>query len=74
MVQFSVLSLSSRSVRWQAGGRSQRLLPPPGMLGVCGLDNSGNSCYLNAVLQCLCSTVPLVEHLLHRDTRRELAK
>ncbi|XP_029951439.1 putative ubiquitin carboxyl-terminal hydrolase 50 [Salarias fasciatus] len=42
--------------------------------GVCGLDNSGNSCYLNAVLQCLCSTVPLVEHLLHQDTRRELAR
>uniref|UniRef100_A0A672GIM4 Ubiquitin carboxyl-terminal hydrolase n=1 Tax=Salarias fasciatus TaxID=181472 RepID=A0A672GIM4_SALFA len=42
--------------------------------GVCGLDNSGNSCYLNAVLQCLCSTVPLVEHLLHQDTRRELCR
>ncbi|XP_028258050.1 putative ubiquitin carboxyl-terminal hydrolase 50 [Parambassis ranga] len=42
--------------------------------GVCGLDNSGNSCYLNAVLQCLCSTVPLVEHLLHHDTRKEMAK
>ncbi|KAM4592802.1 ubiquitin carboxyl-terminal hydrolase 50-like [Odontesthes bonariensis] len=42
--------------------------------GVCGLDNSGNSCYLNAVLQCLCSTVPVVEHLLNQDTRKELAK
>ncbi|KAM9826081.1 uncharacterized protein ACBT44_006474 isoform 1-T1 [Syngnathus typhle] len=42
--------------------------------GVCGLDNSGNSCYLNAVLQCVCSTVPLVEHLLHQDTRKELAR
>ncbi|KAM4597263.1 uncharacterized protein V3H82_023383 [Fundulus diaphanus] len=42
--------------------------------GVCGLDNSGNSCYLNAVLQCLCSTMPLVEHLLNQDTRQELAK
>lgn len=40
--------------------------------GVCGLDNSGNSCYLNAVFQCLCSTVPLVEHLLNQDTRQEL--
>ncbi|XP_024858696.1 uncharacterized protein LOC112449962 [Kryptolebias marmoratus] len=42
--------------------------------GVCGLDNLGNSCYLNAVLQCLSSTVPLVEHLLNPDTRRELTK
>ncbi|KAG7231815.1 hypothetical protein INR49_010324 [Caranx melampygus] len=42
--------------------------------GVCGLDNSGNSCYLNAVLQCLCSTVPLVEHLLNQDTRQELVR
>ncbi|XP_023264555.1 inactive ubiquitin carboxyl-terminal hydrolase 50 [Seriola lalandi dorsalis] len=42
--------------------------------GVCGLNNSGNSCYLNAVLQCLCSTVPLVEHLLNQDTRKELAR
>ncbi|XP_077450810.1 uncharacterized protein LOC144069348 [Stigmatopora argus] len=42
--------------------------------GVCGLDNSGNFCYLNAVLQCVCSTVPLVEHLLHHDTRKELAR
>ncbi|XP_045888431.1 putative ubiquitin carboxyl-terminal hydrolase 50 [Micropterus dolomieu] len=42
--------------------------------GVCGLDNSGNSCYLNAVLQCLCSTVPFVEHLLNQDTRKELVR
>uniref|UniRef100_A0A3Q3JC55 ubiquitinyl hydrolase 1 n=1 Tax=Monopterus albus TaxID=43700 RepID=A0A3Q3JC55_MONAL len=42
--------------------------------GVCGLDNSGNSCYFNAVLQCLCSTVPLVEHLLNKDTHKELCR
>ncbi|KAJ0001615.1 hypothetical protein NQD34_001411 [Periophthalmus magnuspinnatus] len=42
--------------------------------GVCGLDNSGNSCYLNAVLQCLCSTVPLVEYLLQPDTRKDISR
>ncbi|CAF99830.1 unnamed protein product, partial [Tetraodon nigroviridis] len=47
---------------------------PLARAGVCGLENSGNSCYLNAVLQCLCSTVPLVEHLLHPDTEAELAR
>uniref|UniRef100_A0A3B3DF29 ubiquitinyl hydrolase 1 n=1 Tax=Oryzias melastigma TaxID=30732 RepID=A0A3B3DF29_ORYME len=40
--------------------------------GVCGLENSGNSCYLNVVLQCLCATVPLVEQLLHWDTLSEV--
>ncbi|XP_055010305.1 putative ubiquitin carboxyl-terminal hydrolase 50 [Boleophthalmus pectinirostris] len=42
--------------------------------GVCGLDNSGNSCYLNAVFQCLCSTVPLVEYLLQPDTRKQISR
>uniref|UniRef100_A0A3P9LHB0 ubiquitinyl hydrolase 1 n=1 Tax=Oryzias latipes TaxID=8090 RepID=A0A3P9LHB0_ORYLA len=51
--------------------RSQKKCRRP---GVCGLENSGNSCYLNAVLQCLCATVPLVEQLLHSDTRKGLAR
>lgn len=47
------------------GSLAAELHPQPRRcpLGVCGLDNSGNSCYL-----------ALVEHLLHGDTRRELAK
>ncbi|XP_051235180.1 ubiquitin carboxyl-terminal hydrolase 2-like [Dicentrarchus labrax] len=56
------------------GCRSAKRLQRWNRAGVCGLDNSGNSCYLNAVLQCLCSTVPLVEHLLNQDTRKELAR
>uniref|UniRef100_M3ZIW1 Ubiquitin carboxyl-terminal hydrolase n=1 Tax=Xiphophorus maculatus TaxID=8083 RepID=M3ZIW1_XIPMA len=45
-----------------------------GKPGVVGLDNIGNSCYFNAVMQCLCSTMPFVEDLLSQETRRELAK
>uniref|UniRef100_A0A4W6CGU3 ubiquitinyl hydrolase 1 n=1 Tax=Lates calcarifer TaxID=8187 RepID=A0A4W6CGU3_LATCA len=69
IVMCLVLSLLSQGSRSSAV-RLQALNRP----GVCGLDNSGNSCYLNAVLQCLCSTVPLVEHLLNQDTRKELCR
>ncbi|XP_027341225.1 ubiquitin carboxyl-terminal hydrolase 15 isoform X2 [Abrus precatorius] len=38
-------------------------------IGICprGLLNCGNSCYANAVLQCLTSTKPLVIYLLYRS-------
>ncbi|XP_027927021.1 ubiquitin carboxyl-terminal hydrolase 15-like [Vigna unguiculata] len=39
------------------------------IFGICprGLLNCGNSCYANAVLQCLTSTKPLVVYLLYRS-------
>lgn len=32
--------------------------------GLTGLQNLENTCYMNAVLQCLCSLTPLVQYFL----------
>ncbi|KAK2658447.1 hypothetical protein Ddye_004980 [Dipteronia dyeriana] len=37
----------------------------------CGLQNCGNSCFANVVLQCLAYTRPLVAYLLEKGHRRE---
>jgi len=35
-----------------------------GRIGLVGLRNHGNTCFVNAALQCLSNTQPLTEHLL----------
>ncbi|XP_029431732.1 putative ubiquitin carboxyl-terminal hydrolase 50 isoform X1 [Rhinatrema bivittatum] len=42
--------------------------------GVTGLYNLGNTCYMNAVLQCLCSTTPLVEYFLSGSYQTALVR
>ena len=51
--------------------------PPPEtakeqMVSTCGLHNFGNSCYMNATLQCLSATVPLSRYMLDGIYRRAI--
>ncbi|KAG9352240.1 hypothetical protein JZ751_020653 [Albula glossodonta] len=55
-------------------GNSKRRASMVQCPGLCGLVNCGNSCYMNAVLQCLLCTVPLVEHFLDRRNRSEISR
>lgn len=87
-VYFSSYHLCLVCARTWSSGNSQGLISPAAELssgsttsgaqqrqpGLCGLVNSGNSCYMNAVLQCLCSTVPLVEHFLSQQTKEDISR
>jgi ubiquitin C-terminal hydrolase len=42
--------------------------------GLTGLDNIGNTCYMNSVIQCLRHTTPLNNYLLTQATSKTIAK
>ena len=45
---------------------------PSSRMGLCGLQNLGNTCYMNSGLQCLSNTYELTEHFLSGAFKEEI--
>ncbi|XP_057312637.1 ubiquitin carboxyl-terminal hydrolase 4-like isoform X2 [Hydractinia symbiolongicarpus] len=51
------------------GGRQRFMSTKPGL---CGLNNIGNTCFMNSTLQCLSNTTPLTKFFLSNTYKHEL--
>ncbi|KAJ3221164.1 ubiquitin-specific protease doa4 [Clydaea vesicula] len=65
-------SMSSYTVQFLNGNLSDVELSTG--IGVVGLKNLGNTCFMNSILQCLCGTVPFTRYFLDGSFRSHIYK
>lgn len=71
----SRLSIGQQHQRSPRGHLHERLTLPDGRYpGAVGIHNHGNSCFLNAVIQCLSNTNLLTEYLLSGETKDAITR
>lgn len=55
-----------------ANDAGQLVSPPRNLPGVCGLENMGNTCFLNSAIQCLSNIPSLTEYFLSEKYRKDI--